>query len=266
MNKTTIDLIIIFTLAFIIRFSAWAAFNAAYDIPVEFPSFDSHEYYHNSENLEVWKPATEKLGYTQWTDRTPAYTLYLYLTNQNLWIQLLISCLTVVLMYMIHPVAGMILCFYPVHIIYSFQYMKETLLLYFVVYILYTYRNAFLKWVFILLIMLPFVSYGPVSQFNANINPGFMTNVWNIWKPDFPNVTYYGLWWNYVLMIPYLFYLVYFIRHSKIFCLENILAFTFTMVYSFIYGNARFREPVVMAIIAWYGKPNKEAQNHWENY
>jgi hypothetical protein len=127
-------------IAIIIRLTTWLVFELVYH-EASFPHFDSYEYYYNSENLTVWEEAREKLGYENWYERTPAYTLFLYLTDRILFIQILISALGVFLMYRMNKIAGWIWCFYPMDIIHSFQYMKETLLIFIIISIIYAFKK-----------------------------------------------------------------------------------------------------------------------------
>jgi hypothetical protein len=130
----------IFLIALLIRLSAWFIFELAYN-DASFPHFDSYEYYYNSESLAVWEPAKEKLGYDSWYERTPAYTLFLYLTDRILLMQILISAFGVLLMYRMNKAAGWAWCFYPMDIIHSFQYMKETLLIFIIISIIYAFKK-----------------------------------------------------------------------------------------------------------------------------
>ena len=73
--------------------------------------------------------------------------------------------------------------------------------------------NNFIKmivlYVLILLVQLAFVSYGGVSDFNKNLSQGFMTNIYEMWKPDFGFASCYSSIWNYILITPYLFLMFY---------------------------------------------------------
>jgi hypothetical protein len=102
--------------------------------------------------------------------------------------------------------------------------------------------------------MLLFVSYGGVAEFNTRINPGFMRNVFEMWKPDFTQAAVYGLYWNVILGLPYVIFLFYFFRHVKVLSLEFILVLTFTIIYGLIYANARFREPLMPFLFIWFAR------------
>ena len=107
-----------------------------------FIAFDSYEYYHNSKNLEVWDEAKEHHLYDRWYERTPAYVLFLHLTGEYaIPIQIILSTITVLLVYKINPIAGWLLCFYPVHILGANQYMKETLMIFFIAVLVYWHER-----------------------------------------------------------------------------------------------------------------------------
>jgi hypothetical protein len=106
-------------------------------------SFDSEEYVRNSYNLEVWDKATEKMGYTEWYQRTPGYTLFLYIVGTKLaiYLQLIISSLSVFLMYRMNKTAGKIWLFYPMELLHPSMYMKETLLIFIIISIIYVFKK-----------------------------------------------------------------------------------------------------------------------------
>lgn len=111
----------------------------------EFISFDSWEYYYNSQDLQVWPSAREYIGYEHWWERTPAYVTFLYLVRpQNaIAVQIIISCLGVVLMYRMNSLAGWIWCFYPISIFNSFQFMKETVYIFLIICLIYILRKQY---------------------------------------------------------------------------------------------------------------------------
>jgi hypothetical protein len=113
-----------------------------------FISFDSWEYYYNSQELQVWDRAAERLGYAEWYYRTPAYTLFLYLIRPDnaIAVQIIISSLTVLLLYKLNYKAGWMFCFYPISIFGSFQYMKETLLIFLIISGVYVIEKHFYIW------------------------------------------------------------------------------------------------------------------------
>ena len=111
----------------------------------EFISFDSWEYFYNSQNLEVWENAKDYVGYELWYERTPAYVLFLYLIRPEnaIFVQTIISALGVVLMHNMNRTAGWIWCFYPVSIFNSFQYMKETFYIFLIIWSIYALRKHY---------------------------------------------------------------------------------------------------------------------------
>jgi hypothetical protein len=105
----------------------------------------------------------------------------------------------------------------------------------------------------IMLIMLLFVSYGGVMDYNRSISPGFMRNVFEMWKPDFPQMTYYGLYWNVILGVPYVIFMFYFLRNGGT-GFEFMIVLNFTIVYGVFYANGRFREPLMPLLVLWFAR------------
>jgi hypothetical protein len=106
----------------------------------------------------------------------------------------------------------------------------------------------------IMLTMLLFVSYGGVIDFNNNASHGFMRNVYEMLKPDFPQAAVYGWYWNIILGIPYIIFMLYFFRTADYKSFEFITVITFILVYGFIYANGRFREPLMPILFLWLAK------------
>jgi hypothetical protein len=102
-------------------------FSILYDNPTHKES-DAKAHYETSINLEVPKESQKTIGYHDWWERSPVYVIYLYVTKQSILLQIILSCLTVLILYKINPLAGWLFCFYPQSIILSFQFNKETLL------------------------------------------------------------------------------------------------------------------------------------------
>jgi len=102
--------------------------------------------------------------------------------------------------------------------------------------------------------MLLFVSYGGVMDYNNNISHGFMKNVYEMWKPDFPQAAVYGWYWNVILGVPYIIFMFYFFRKVDYVSFEFITVSTFIIAYGFIYANGRFREPLMPLLILWVCK------------
>ena len=118
----------IFFVALLIRVVVYLFMLNFYGNP-SFMTFDSWEYFYNSQDLIVWKNATDYIGYNLWYERTPAYTLFLYLIRPEnvIVIQIILSAIGVLFMYKMNKIAGWIFCLYPVSIFNSFQFMKQTL-------------------------------------------------------------------------------------------------------------------------------------------
>ena len=134
----------VFLLALLIRISFYLFTKFFFGNP-EFISFDSWEYFYNSQNLEIWQNAKEYIGYEYWYQRTPAYVLFLYLVRPEnaIFTQIIISSLGVVLMYKMNKTAGWLWCFYPTSIFNSFQFMKETIYIFIIICLIYTLRKHY---------------------------------------------------------------------------------------------------------------------------
>lgn len=134
----------IFLIAVMIRVSVYLIVKIFFGDP-EFMSFDSWEYFYNSQNLEAWQNATDYIGYEYWYQRTPGYVLFLYLIRPEnaIPIQILISAVGVVLMYRMNKLAGWMWCFYPVSIFNSFQFMKETIYIFLIICLIYILRKQY---------------------------------------------------------------------------------------------------------------------------
>ena len=119
--------LIIFLVAFIIRILTLLVFAYYFD-NYSHKESDAKAHYETSINLEVPKYAQETIGYKDWWERSPVYVYYLHITGQSLLIQIILSSITVLILYRINPFAGWLFCFYPQSIILSFNFNKETLL------------------------------------------------------------------------------------------------------------------------------------------
>jgi len=117
----------LFIIALFLRLSMFVLFSILYDNPTHKES-DAKAHYETSINLEVPKESQKTIGYHDWWERSPVYVIYLYVTKQSILLQIILSCLTVLILYKINPLAGWLFCFYPQSIILSFQFNKETLL------------------------------------------------------------------------------------------------------------------------------------------
>lgn len=216
----------------------------------EFMSFDSWEYFYNSQNLEVWQKAKEYIGYEYWYQRTPAYVLFLYIIRPEnaIAIQIIISSLGVTIMYKMNRIAGWLWCLYPISIFNSFQFMKETVYIFLIICLIYILRRRMISlYISILILTLTFASYGTI--FNFHPSQGFMRNFYEMWMPSFNMLP---IQWNYILFIPYVCFMFYFVRHIEIISFEFLITITFTIVYSIIYAQPRFREPLMPILFLWF--------------
>lgn len=110
-------------------------------------------------------------------------------------------------------------------------------------------KKTIILFLAILGVTLLFASYGNTFKFHPS--QGFMRNFYEMWMPSFNMLPVY---WNYVLFIPYVGLMFYFIRNIEFNSFEFLIVITFTVVYSIIYAQPRFREPLMPIIILWFTK------------
>jgi hypothetical protein len=243
----------IFIVAFVLRFGL----HLAYTPPL---TSDAREYFINSQTLEN---TARHFAYDRWYERTPAYMAYLHLTQQSLFIQILLSALTCVLIEVLYRSAGWVYVFYLPSIVFSNMYLKETLLIFLFVLAVYVFRNRKLWLVFVLPVVFSgFISYGGVFEHNAAIaadaSRSISDKLYGLWRPE----------WNYIFFVPepaewltwllrggyYLFYgpvMFLFLRHVRLTDFEAWLALGISVVGVFAFGVERYREPVMPFIIGF---------------
>lgn len=218
------------------------------------PNGDSIEYYVTSINLEPMEIHKLYWGYSHWYERTPVYVLFLHLIHRELIIQVILSAIACLLMFKLNKVAGVLWMIYPQDIIYSFQYGKETLLLFFIICAIYVLRD---KREYLLLaipiIILGFVCYGGVISANRSLGNGFMSNFWELWKPAFNISVAYGKAFVYIQAVPYTLAMLYFIRHCRLLSQEFGMFLILSIVYGVIYGDPRYREPFMPMLFLYIG-------------
>lgn len=248
------EIILIFLTAFFIRLFFWHTFGTILSLS----NSDSLEYYISSVNFEPLEVHKLFWGYSEWYQRTPIYILFLHLIGRQLIFQVLLSALGCALMYRMNKTAGLIWVLYPQDIIYSFQYAKETLLLFMVICAIYFLRNnrKFLL-AAIPLIILGFVSYGGVISTNHSLSKGFMSNFWNLWKPAFNLSVIFSRYFVYIQFLPYVISMFYFLRNVKLLSIEFGIFLILTLVYSVIYSEPRYREPFMPLLVLYIAEPCK---------
>ena len=211
-----------------------------------FVSLDSREYYYNSQELTVMPEAQSRFGYTNWYERTPVYTFYLYLTHQSLLIQMILSALGVVLMWRLNKLAGLVWCFYIPDILHSSTYWKTSLLCFLIIGLITLIKDKRILFASILILMLGFVSYGNVMNYNLEMSKGFMANVFEMWKPS------WAIWGNPIFAVIQGLFFLYFIRNVNWKSFEIAIVLTFTIIYGFIYAHTLMREPLMPILILWF--------------
>lgn len=139
---------------------------------------DALEYYFNSQTLEN---VVRMFPYDHWYERTPVCMAFLYITNQNLLIQIILSAATCVLLELLYRHARWVYAFYLPSIFFSNTYVKEPLLIFLFVTAAYLLRNH-RSWLLIVLpaIFAGFISYGDVWRYNAEMSmrQNFFQKIW----------------------------------------------------------------------------------------
>lgn len=111
------------------------------------------------------------------------------------------------------------------------------------------FKKTILLYTLILGLTLLFASYGATFKFHPSL--GFMRNLYEMWMPSFNMLP---VQWNYILFVPYVVFMFYFLRNVEIKSFEFLIVITFTLVYSMIYTQPRFREPLMPILILWFAK------------
>lgn len=251
--QPVIKAILIFALALSVRIGL----HLAYTPPL---TSDAREYFINSQSLTN---EARHFSYDHWYQRTPAYVLYLHLTQQSMIIQILLSALTCVLLEILYRHAGLVFAFYLPSIAFSNLYMKETLLVFLFVLAVVLLRNHKIWLILVLpIIFAGFVSYGSVIDYNSQLAQASARSVSDklfvLWRPE----------WNYLFLVerpPYWFtwilrgsfYVFYipvmflFIRKVRLMDFEVWLALGITVIAILGLANERYREPVMPFVIGF---------------
>ena len=111
------------------------------------------------------------------------------------------------------------------------------------------FKKTLLLYIAILVLTLLFASYGATFKFHPSL--GVMRNFYEMWMPSFNMLP---VQWNYILFIPYVVFIFYFVRNVEIISFEFLITITFTIVYSIIYAQPRFREPLMPILFLWFSK------------
>jgi hypothetical protein len=146
-------------------------------------------------------------------------------------------------MFKLNRTAGILWTIYLQDIIHSFQYCKESLLLFCVISAIYILGNN-RKWLIIVIptILSGFISYSGVVSANLSLSKGMMLNFWHLWQPSFNISIGYGKIFVYIQALPYILAMLYFIRHARLISIEFFIFAFLSIVYSFIYSEPRYRE------------------------
>ena len=100
----------------------------------------------------------------------------------------------------------------------------------------------------IFLILLGFISYGNVTDYNIAIQQKPMQNFWEFWKPNFFGVSEL----NYVLFLPYTLIMFLWIRFGSI--KEIAIILLSSIAVSLVFARVGHREMIFMFILISTGK------------
>jgi len=211
---------------------------------------DSREYNYLYKNFKPLPEAVEIIGNYKWYQRTPMYVLFLYVCRGNLLPQMILSSLGVALMYEMNTMAGLIWMFWIPEIFDSMIYMKYTLYNFLIILVMYFFDSEILRFIGVLAVTVPLVSYGVVINYNFTLNKGYMQQPYEMWKPSFHHLNkYIALFW----IIPYALLMFYWIRNVEILSFPFLIVILFTVVYSYIGANWSFRTHLMPIIILSVG-------------
>lgn len=242
---------------FLVAFSVRLSLHLLYTPPL---TSDAREYYINSQTLSN---EARHFSYEHWYQRTPAYMLYLHLTNQSLILQILLSALTCVLLELLYRHAGWIYAFYLPSIAFSNLFMKETVLAFLFVLAVVLLRNHKMWLVLVLpIVFAGFISYGPVIDYNTQLAQASARSVsdklYLLWRPEWNYLflverPVYWLTWIlrgsfYVFYIPVMFL---FVRKVSLMDFEVWLCLGLSVIAILGLGSERYREPVMPFIIGF---------------
>jgi hypothetical protein len=181
---------------------------------------DASDYYHTVvNNLVVPKVIGEYWGYTEWYQRQLLHTLVLYITNNSVVFQILLSCITVVLLYRVNALIGLIYLIYPQSVVYSCLLTKVTLMIFLVAVLMNLTKNRWWLMIGVVCIPLLFINTFNIHPETTGIlrefNRPYINKLMSLWSP-FTNHTQivFGNWLMYAQMPFYLFVMVYFCRNT----------------------------------------------------
>ena len=223
---------------------------------------DASDHYYTSIDLQVPKFLQEHYGYERWTQRNWLHVLVLHLTGQSILFQILLSVLTVLMLFKMNKIAGILYALYPQSIIYSCMYTKVTLWVFIVVlivFIFYHMKNFELEgqWIATLIIVLvtafAFTSYYNIAPSTPAIygemNRGVIDKVVGLWQPSF-NHTHivFGNWIQHIQAPFYILIMFIWIRHAG-FNYVTALVIIFTVGAIVQYAHPFHREPLIPLIL-----------------
>jgi hypothetical protein len=185
----------------------------------------------------------------------PAYFLFLMIPGAIV-IQLILSMVSVWLMFRLNKFAGWIWAFYPVAIFVWYQYNKQSVMIPLLIIVIYLLRNKpFWKFMTFLLVMLPFQAFGSVLVKNYQVlGLGFNRNLFELWFNGGSAFLFTQSTIIYWAFVPcYLAAIIYYFRNVELDA-DSLIVITVTIVFMLIVGNPTYREPVMPLVALWYGK------------
>lgn len=214
---------------------------------------DGSDFWHTSIDLKVPEYLGKYWGYSNWYERNPLLTLFLYLTHRSILVQILLSALTCLLLFKLNSVVGILWALYPQSIIYSCLFTKVTLMTFLMVLAVYLFRS---KWYYIVLAFI-LIQVLTMSVFHLGVNSigmneefstGYWLKLFHLWQPTFNHSTaIFGNWIQYIQMPFYLIIMLLFLRTE--FNYVWLIVFILSLGAMLMYGHGYMREFIMPLIM-----------------
>jgi len=214
---------------------------------------DASDPYYTSIDLQPPEYLQKHYGYKYWWQRNPLHVFVLHITGRSVLFQILLSVVTVLMLYKINKIAGIIYAFYPQAIIYSCMFTKVTLWVFLFVLSLFLFKDSWKLLLSTSIIMLFFVSifnFVPETQgIMTEFNRGYIDKVVGLWQPSFNHTPIVvGNWIQYIQAPFYLLLMFLFVKYSTFNYISG-LVILFTLGAAVQYAHPFHREPLIPLIL-----------------
>lgn len=199
--------------------------------------------------------------YVSCFERTPIYMIYTFLTQGNLFIQILLCGLAGIMAFKVNEWFGLYFMFYPNYVFQSFNYSKEALLISLTLVLIYFLKDkTVLLFLATIILNLGFISFGSdVIAYNLTKQVPFMQGIWEIWKPTMDVYLYatLGKGWAFIISFPFWLVIPLYFRKAT-FDISLIISIGITLFFSFGWACGRYREIALPFIIFYLTKNTKK--------